>query len=143
MADIVLIALVSALGPVLVGVAAALAQIYGPSFRDAKVRRLEREQAEVDVRYERAGEFVGALTDYATAERWADTEGAFRARNRFVATLRSGEWEIEVFTAKALREVRVQDLDHIARLQRVNDIADRLFGYLRGDVPLERMEDDF
>ena len=130
MSDVVTVALISASFPAVVAVVAAVASIFGPTWRDASQRRAESEAAREDLRYQRALDFIDALTE---ASGYTLDSGHGRASQRawtkFVATLRKGEGAAEVFT----REMRSADLATIDKT------SGTLFAWLRGEIPTNEL----
>lgn len=133
MDDVVWIALISAAGPALVAVVAAIASVFGPAFQARVDRKLNQRRSEIDRRYERALGFIEALAKLPEATTESDVQEAHAARNRFIACLRAGEEPLEQFTAELL-EVLAREGGPIAR-DIVNDAANQIFARLRGDSP--------
>ena len=135
MSDLVMVALISASFPAVVAVFAAIASIFGPGWRERQQRRADLEKAASDLRFERANDFVDSLTHLAANMSWDTVTMATTARNRFIATLRAGEGAVVDFSREMLAAVRATPgTGGNDRLEAVNDGAELLFGWLRGDV---------
>jgi len=137
MNEVLLVALFSSAGAALVAVAGAAASIFGPAWREKAQRDSEREYAASNERYARALDLVEALGQLTVVNKYADIRHAQDARNRFVATLRAGEGAVGGYTARLLANVENQKREGLLTL---NAASDLLFGWLRGDVPIEAFD---
>ncbi len=140
LSDVALVALIGAGATVLVAVANAFTQIFGSTYRDARQRKAERELARDDRRFDRAEALIKA-TSAAVAGRRATLSGAFMAtraaaRTEFVATLRKGEGAVATFVTTELIGI---DKTVTGAESAVDELADTLFAYLRGDLTLTQL----
>ena len=137
MNDVQSVALLSSAGAALVALAGAAASIYGPAWREREQRRQERLDASEAARYERALEFIDALTRLTSRGEFSDLQETHVKLSRFVATLRPGEGAVGLFARTLPAAVNGRTgygLDQVA------DAADKIFGWLRGDVPISEFD---
>ncbi len=140
MNDVVLAALFSSAGAAVVGAASAVATIFGPAWRERAQRREESDSAATDLRYGRALDFVEALAGTGLHQYWHDTVELNRARARFVSTLRHGEGAVEKYTAAAIGWTKAGGAA-TEQAKRANQVGDVIFGWLRGDITTDEIED--
>jgi hypothetical protein len=136
MSDVILAALFSSAGAALVAIAGAVASIFGPAWRERDARRDELSRASDDLRYSRATDFVEEFAAYTSAQLWADTVRLHRTRNRFVATLRSGEGAAAEYLSRQIDRAK-QEAKGPSRMDVVNQTSDDLFSWLRGELAVE------
>ena len=137
MDDVLQAALFSSTGAALVAIAGAGATIFGPAWRERKQRSQERIDASDAARYERALDFIESLTKLTVASNYADTRNAHVHWSRFVATLRPGEGPVGAYAKDLLKTVHGTQR---AGLDDVTVAADKIFGWLRGDVLASEFE---
>ena len=133
MNDVLLVALFSSSGAALVAIASALATIYGPAWREREQRKQDRIESSDAARYERALEFFESLTRLTVASTYADTRDSHVKWSRFVATLRHGEGAVGSYAKTLLATTHGTKA---AGLEDITVAADKIFGWLRGDVLL-------
>lgn len=136
--EVALVAIVGASATVLVGLAAALAQVFGPAWRDSRMRRIDLEATRDDERFARAEQLLQSI-----AETKVSITGSalpfMNARARFVSTLRKGEGAVARYVAVESVYVAGRQREFFDGAQ--TTFAENLFGYLRGDVELRILEE--
>lgn len=134
MSDVVSIALVSAGGPAIVAIIAALTSIFGPGWLERKQHKVASDKASDDLRYERALAFISAVYDNVGYD-MGTFEGAVavKARAAFMATLRPGEGPVEPFTAGMYRMTHSE----------VSMASDVIFRWLRGEITPRALQSTF
>ncbi|HEY9310272.1 MAG TPA: hypothetical protein VIP82_20910 [Microbacterium sp.] len=138
MSDVVAIALISAIGSVVIAVTGVLAQYWGPEWRADRERRRVAKAARDTERTERALEYFDVLAKKAHNYRGADIE-LVTARAKLVAVLGHGERPVETFLDKVQQEVRATNpVD--AKLRVIDRRSGQLFGWLRGEHPISSLE---
>lgn len=140
MSDVVAIALISAIGSVVIAVTGVLAQYWGPEWRADRERRRVAHEAREAERAGRALEYFDALAREARNYRGADIE-LVAARAKFIAVLGHGERAVEAFLDNVHREVRqTSPLD--AQLRAIDRRSGQLFRWLRGEDPISSLDFD-
>jgi hypothetical protein len=132
-------AVVAIAGGAVTVIVAALTSVLAPSWLARWNRKAELAQRVIDLRYERAQQFIDALGQMGARldpaqKAFQPVRDAYIARNRFVAVLRAGEGDVAKFTAQAVNWVHEIPAEQASkRLARVGAVSDALFGWLRGD----------
>ena len=137
MNDVLLVALFSSAGAALVAIASAAATIYGPAWREREQRKQDRIDSSDSARYERALEFIDALTRLTSTGEFSELQETHVKLSRFVATLRPGEDAVGAFARKLPSAVAGRNR---YGLDKVAEAADKIFGWLRGEVPISEFD---
>jgi hypothetical protein len=133
LSDVTVVAIIGASSTVLVALAASIGQVFGPTWLETRRRKAERLAASEDARFEKAEALVRSLLEY---RRWTDEPNLSMrvlARTAFVATLRKGEGVVADFVTRDLNQI---DKIDTSKREPVDQFADSIFGYLRGDLSL-------
>jgi hypothetical protein len=135
MSQTVSIALITAATGLVGVLGGAVTSVFGPAWLDRHRRRAERLQRSEDLRFETARQFVQALLACSAHQDWDHRNRALVARSDFVATLRTGEGKVAIFTSEAIRIVRqVAKLHGVDRAAPIATVAgDQIFAWLRGE----------
>ena len=137
MNDVLLVALFSSAGAALVAIASAAATIYGPARGEREQRKQDRIDSSDSARYERALEYFESLTQLTLAGVYADSQDAYVKWSRFVATLRRGEGAVGAYAKMLLKT----NLAAGNGPEKISIAAEKIFGWMRGDVPISEFED--
>lgn len=133
--DVFWSALFGALGPTLVAVAAAIANVFGPARLADRARQAAAKSEREDARYRAAEEFLVQLSDWVPDSEYGDRptrRKAVAARQRFVATLRPNEGQVARFTTWVIQDfAAAPGLDW--RDLHLSVASERLFEFLRGE----------
>jgi hypothetical protein len=129
-----LIPIVSILVSAVIALTSVLGSVFGPALVESRKRKSDKMDAVEFARFERALEFVEALSAPKPVEgrlplTWIAAVNVSRAR--FAATLRNGEQVVDQHVANIAREATGEprvDVD-VAR------VSMGLFGFLRGEIP--------
>ena|GEM_PF-4156803 len=113
--------------------------MFGPAWAERRRAQAELEREASDLRYQRALDFIDALVTFIAHGNGVSRRALYLARVRFVATLRPGEGRVEYFTSELLGLIlKPRDSEEDA-LKVVSSVADYLFSWLRGDMPIEKL----
>jgi hypothetical protein len=130
MSDVALVALFSVIGTTVVAVSSAVANLFGPAWRERAQRVAERAREREDLRYERAHALI--VTVLRRRQGYVDDKQKVPIVNAaFLATLRKGEGVVADFVSRELHRI-----SHTAGKTStpVDQFAESLLAYLRGDL---------
>lgn len=137
MSEVTIVAIVGALATIVVGVAASLAQIFGPAWRDARARAQTRLDEGEQLRYQRALELIESLSRHDIIKTGSSSRDVLLATAAMLATLRAGETKVAEYIqdrAHAVESSQARNPREIGRF------SDRLFAYLRGDLSMDELK---
>ncbi len=134
MADIVVVALISACAAVFGGAVTSLAAVLGPRWLATAERRAIEKRERYNERRDAVDGFLSALTD-ATIDSGSGRESRFRAahkaRHRLLSILEPGESGVQEHTEWLM--ISVETMNAASAAQLINSQADGLYSWLRGE----------